>query len=174
MISNAKKVIKRIFLIERLPEPLTPADEHLQIFENYIGGTRLRLKSERRPSTDERRRLLEQRERIGSGVWSVSSIQLDEAEYSVFKPFRGREIRKNRYFYQPGDVCYEIDVFLGDLWGLNTAAVEFAAIDDSRGFREPGFSLLELTDREFFEGGNLVDRSFEDVREEFAKAKGKS
>ena len=173
MISNAKKVIKRIFLIEKLPDPLTPADEHLQIFENYIGGTRLRLRSVRRPSTGERRRYLEQRERIGSGVWSVSALQLDESEYSVFRPFRGREIRKNRYVYQPEDVSYEIDAFLGDLWGLNTAAVEFAGIDDFRNFTEPEFSLIELTDNEFFEGGNLVDRNFEDVREEYGKAKGK-
>jgi len=39
----------RLFLIERLPEPLTPAGAHLQLFDNYIENTRLRLRLIRDP-----------------------------------------------------------------------------------------------------------------------------
>ena len=50
----------RLFLIERLPEPLTPASAHLQIFDNYIAGTRLRLRLIRDPATKNWVRILQQ------------------------------------------------------------------------------------------------------------------
>ena len=43
MNKTALTQFRRLFLIERLPEPLEPKSAHLQIFDNYIEGTRLRL-----------------------------------------------------------------------------------------------------------------------------------
>lgn len=169
---NAEKVIKRGFIIEGLPEPIEPSDDHLQIFDNYVAETRLRLRSVRRPSSDERNWFLEQRERTAPGITSVTRLRLDRAEYDALKPLRGREIRKNRYSHSAGGVAYEIDVFLGDLWGLNLATVRFAAIADADAFEPPAFCLLEVTDNPAFEGRNLVDLDFDAVRSEFAKAKG--
>lgn len=171
---NAEKVIKRRFVIERLPEPLTPSDAHLQIFENYVPNTRLRLKSLRRPSSDERHWFLEQRETTGSGVTSVNRLWLDRPEYDALRPLRGREIRKNRYELEQDGTVFEIDVFLGDLWGLNLASVRFAALADAEAFDPPEFCLLEVTDNTLFEGSNLVDLDFPAVRLEFSKAKGES
>jgi hypothetical protein len=34
--------LRRVFLIKDLPQPLTRASRHLQIFDNYIENTRLR------------------------------------------------------------------------------------------------------------------------------------
>lgn len=171
---NAEKVIKRRFVIEVLPEPLKPSDEHVQIFENYVPGTRLRLKSLRRPSTDERSWFLEQRETTGYGVTSVNRIRLDRPEYDALRPLRGREIRKNRYEFEHDGTVFEIDVYLGDLWGLNLAAVRFAALADAEAFEPPAFCLLEVTDNPSFEGSNLVDLDFPAARSEFAKAKSES
>lgn len=169
---NAEKVIKRRFIVEKLPEPLKPSDEHLQIFDNYVADTRLRLRSVRKPSSDERNWFLEQRERTAPGVTSVHRLRLDRAEYDAFRPLRGREIRKNRYEHSSGGVAYEIDVFLGDLWGLNLATVRFAALADAESFQPPDFCLLEVTENRTFDGRNLVDLDFAAVRTEFAKAKG--
>ncbi|HUF02863.1 MAG TPA: hypothetical protein VMM38_01675 [Aridibacter sp.] len=171
---NAEKVIKRRFVIKSLPEPLKPLDDHLQIFENYISGTRLRLKSLRKPSKDDRRWFLEQREPTGPGVTSVNRLRLDRSEYEALRPLRGREIRKNRYEFEHAGTVFEIDVFLGDLWGLNLAAVRFAALADAEAFEPPAFCLLEVTDNPSFEGSRLVDLDFPAVRSEFVKAKGES
>ena len=46
-----KSELRRVFLIQDLPEPLTRASSHLQIFDNYIEKTRLRLRSVRVPET---------------------------------------------------------------------------------------------------------------------------
>lgn len=169
---NPEKVIKRRFLIEGLPEPLKPSDDHQQIFENYVAGTSLRLRSVRRPASDERRWFFERREALGNGVLMVNRIPLDRAEYDALRPLRGRELRKNRYLLTIDDTSYEFDVYLGDQWGLNVAAVRFAALADAEGFAVPEFSQLEITDLAVFDGPNLVNRTFVEIRKEFAKAKG--
>lgn len=173
-MSGAEKVILRKFLIEKLPDTLAPADEHLQIFENYIEGTRLRLRSVRRPSNDERRWYFEQRESVRAGTMAINRLRLDRSEYEALKPLKGREIRKNRYETTIGGTGFEIDVFLGDLWGLNTAQVRFAALADAEAFSPPAFCLLEITNNPAFDPDFLVDKQFEDVKREFAKAKGGS
>jgi len=44
MNKTAQTELHRLFLIERLPDPLLPASSHLQIFDNYIENTRMRLR----------------------------------------------------------------------------------------------------------------------------------
>src|SRR5918912_3220801 len=44
---------ERKFLLRELPEPLTRASEHVQIWDNYITNTRLRLRRIRVPKTKE-------------------------------------------------------------------------------------------------------------------------
>jgi hypothetical protein len=109
-----------------LPQPLTRASRHLQIFDNYIENTRLRLRSIRRPETKEWTWVLEQRAPLEDlSQWIVSRIYLSETEHQAFEIFEGREvrknervqtneIRKNRYFYDAGDKAVEIDVFLAN------------------------------------------------------------
>jgi CYTH domain-containing protein len=165
---------RRRFIIERLPGPVTPSDEHLQIFENYIAGTQLRLRSVRKPSTDERMRLIERVERTGRFASSTTAFLLGREEYEAMRPLRGREIRKNRYHFEQEDLSLEVDIFLGPLWGLNTATAAFESEAEAEEFVPPGLCLLEISEDTFFEGSNLSERNFEDVRTRFAKAKGES
>ncbi len=123
---------RRVFLLQNLPEPLTRASRHLQIFDNYIENTRLRLRSVRVPETKKWTYIFEQRFPVDEKdltVWRVSQIFLNEMEHQAFEQFEGREIktneniatneiRKNRYFYLIEDREIEIDLFLGELWGL--------------------------------------------------------
>ncbi|HSK71120.1 MAG TPA: hypothetical protein VK892_05460 [Pyrinomonadaceae bacterium] len=163
---------RRLFLLQELPEPLTRASEHLQIFDNYIENTRLRLRSARVPQTKEWTWILQQRfplEESNLTIWRTAEIYLNEAEYNFFQPFEGREIRKNRYFYEFGERQIEIDVFLGELWGLNLAKGNFETEEELKIFEIPSFSIAEVTNNPFFTGENLVTKNFADVQNEFAR-----
>ncbi len=165
-----KSELRRVFLIQDLPEPLTRASSHLQIFDNYIEKTRLRLRSVRVPETKKWSWILEHRflpDENDLSMWKVAEMFLNEAEYHVFEQFEGREIRKNRYYYALCDNQLELDVFIGKLWGLNTAKVVFDSIEELQNFEIPSFAIREVTNNHFFVNENLVGKSFADVRKEF-------
>jgi CYTH domain-containing protein len=169
---------RRLFLLERLPEGINRADEHLQFFDNYIDNTRLRLRTTRQPHTKTWQYALEQiepGEEINS--WSISTILLNEAEHYAFSAFEGREIKRNerietneirfnRYTYNGLD----IDVFLGkEIWGLVIATMRFEERQEMDAAASPEFAILEITGNSFFIGENLIGKSFESVREEFER-----
>ena len=162
----------RTFLLEALPEPLTRASAHVQIFDNYIHGTRLRLRSVRTPETAEWTRILQQRFPVTPETLSsmkISEIYLNDAEYAQFETFEGLEIRKNRYFHEFDGKSFAFDVFLGKLWGVNMARVEFDDAGAMDRFEPPPFAVFEITNDPFFLGEVLVTKTFEDVRAEVAR-----
>ena len=142
---------QRLFLIQTLPEPLTPASSHIQIFDNYIPETRLRLRKIRDPYSKSWTHSLQ---RSGS-----DELHLDPKEYAVFERFEGREIRKNRYFHDFDRVMFTFDVYLGPLWGLSTAGATFESTE-----APPPFAIIEVTGNEFFDGRNLVEKTIDDVK----------
>lgn len=158
----------RTFLIDALPEPLTPQASHLQLFDNYIHETRLRIRSIRVPETKEWTHILQQRFPVDAthrGEWRYADIYLSEGEYEHFKPFEGNEIRKNRYFHEFDGHMFAFDIYLGTrLWGLNRARVEFASEQGLAAFEPPPWAVIEVTNNPFFDDANLVDKKFEDVR----------
>ena len=163
---------RRLFLINDLPEPLTRADAHLQIFDNYIENTRLRLRRVRVPHTREQSWMLEHRfplEENNLAVWKLAEVFLREEEYKPFEHLEGREIRKNRYFYELDDKRISIDVYLGALWGLNMARISFENEEEMEHFEAPPFAVFEITNDKFFSGENLVGKNFSDVQAEFEK-----
>ena len=172
---------RRIFLLRNLPEPLTRASRHLQIFDNYIENTRLRLRSVRVPKTKTWTWILQQIEFSGDlSRRTLAEIYLNETEHAAFEMFEGREvsknervetneIRKNRYFYDFDGTEIEIDLFLGELWGLITAQISFENADELEFFNPPPFAAAEVTNREFFTGRNLIGKTFADVQKELEK-----
>ena len=172
MDKTDKMELRRIFLLENLPEPLTRASFHIQLFDNYIEKTRLRLRFERNPQTKNQTWILQQRFPVNENnlsVWNISQIYLNENEYKVFEKFEGREIRKNRYFYEYEGRQFQIDVYLGQLWGLNIANVYFETETEMKDFQIPPFAVFEITNCKFFTGGILVNKNFTDVQDEFEK-----
>lgn len=169
MDKTAQTELHRLFLIERLPEPLTRASSHVQIFDNYIEGTHLRLRHIRDPYSNTWTRIIQKRFQAGVGETRLSEIHLDEGEYSYFAQFEGREIRKNRYFHEFDRVSLTFDVYLGALWGLCTAKADFETREIMSGFVPPPFVVFEVTSDEFFEGRNLVSSSFADAQAEVAQ-----
>jgi CYTH domain-containing protein len=171
--------LRRLFLFQNLPAPLTAASAHLQIFDNYIENTRLRIRSLRSPETKQWTFVLQQITAVGDDLArsEISEIYLNDQEHSVFEQFEGREIqrneraatneiRKNRYFYDFHGKQIELDVFLGDLWGLNLARATFETEREMKDFSVPPFVILEVTKNPFFAGVNLVGKKLTDLRAE--------
>ena len=172
MNKTAQIEYRRLFLLEGLPEPLTRASAHIQLFDNYIEHTRLRLRAVRDPETKEWTRILQQRiclDHDAAGTLKTSEIYLDDDEYAQFAQFEGSEIRKNRYFHEFDGRMVAFDVYLGKLWGLNTACIEFQSPVEQRIYEPPPFAVFEVTDDPFFLGENLVSKHFADVQGEVAK-----
>lgn len=172
MTKTAQTELHRLFLIERLPEPLTRSSSHLQLFDNYIEKTRMRLRSIRDPYRNTWTRLLQQRFpsiENETAVSKLAEIHLNDDEYTVFEQFEGREIRKNRYFHEFDRVSFAFDVHLGPLWGLNTARVDFETRERLDNFLPPPFAVFEVTNNPFFCGENLVEKNFSDIQSEVAR-----
>ncbi len=178
-----KTELRRVFLFEKLPAPLTAASGHLQIFDNYIENTRLRIRSMRSPETKQWTFILQQIFSVAENLSHrrIAEIYLDEAEHQAFERFEGRkvklnervvsnEIRKNRYFQEIGGRQVEFDVYLGDLWGLNLARVCFETENELTNYNIPPLLVYEVTNMPFFSGVNLVGKKTEDVREEIASS----
>ena len=180
MDKTARTEMRRVFLLQNLPEPLTRASRHQQIFDNYLENTRLRLRSVRVPETKAWTWILQQHTPLENLAGSeIAEITLNEAEHVALEIFEGRdisknerlstsEIRKNRYFYDCGGRKIEIDLFLGELWGLITAQVYFENAATMKSFAPPPFVIAEVTTNEFFTGRNLLGKSFANVQKEFA------
>jgi CYTH domain-containing protein len=170
MTKTAATEFSRLFLIERLPEPLTSASSHIQIFDNYVSSTRIRLRKIRDPYAGTWTRVLQQRfTRSEYSSTKFAEIYLNEDEYAVFKQFEGREIRKNRYFHEFDRVNFIFDVYLGNLWGLNTAKVDFSMAHEMENYEPPPFAIFEITNDPFFFGENLVEKKFSDIQAEVVR-----
>ncbi len=170
MNKTAQSEFHRLFLIEKLPEPLGAASRHLQILDKYIEGTRIRLRQMRDPYSNERTQILQKRIDPSTGAESRSAeVHLDDHEYSLFDQFGGPEIRKNRYFHEFDLVTYTFDVYLGRLQGLKLARADFETGDAARDLALPGFSVIEVTNEPFFAGEHLANKDFSDVAVEIER-----
>ncbi|HEX8476323.1 MAG TPA: hypothetical protein VF666_20145 [Pyrinomonadaceae bacterium] len=163
---------ERRFLLRTLPEGLSVTDRHLQIFDNYITGTRLRLRKIRVPATREWTWKLTQKFAPAPPDYSrniITNIYLSQYEYEMLSVFEGNELRKNRYPYEHEGRTYSVDVFLGALYGLILAETEFATDEEMHAHATPSFAALEVTNEEMFTGGKLVDSTADAIREELAR-----
>ncbi|HEY9283513.1 MAG TPA: hypothetical protein VIP46_08670 [Pyrinomonadaceae bacterium] len=166
---------ERRYLLRELPPGLRVNDPHTQIFDNYITGTRLRLRKIRVPERREWTWKLTQKFAPDPADFSrtvVANIYLSQIEYETFSVFEGNEIRKNRYPCEHGGRRFSVDVFLGPLHGLILAETEFDTDEAMRDFPAPPFAAREVTDDEMFTGGRLVELTVDEIRAELARRAG--
>lgn len=166
MNKPAPTELHRLFLVERLPEPLTTASAHLQVFDTYIPHTRLRVRQMRDPSTNHWTRMLQQRFCTTEDAYAVTRLvemHLDDDEFAVFERMRGAETRKNRYFHEFDGASVVFDIYLGELSGLITAKVEFETREQMLSYEPAPFLIFEVTEDEFFETRCLAEANFADV-----------
>lgn len=165
---------ERRFLLEDLPEGLTRASQHRQIWDNYITGTRMRLRQIRVPATKERQWKLTQKYAPAPPDFSrtiITNLYLSAQEYEVLYVFAGNEIRKNRYPFEHEGRSYGIDVFLGPLWGLILAETGFETDEEMDQFTLPSFALADVSRDEMFTGGRLAYLTIEDIQAHLSKVR---
>lgn len=168
----ARREFERRFILRGLPEGLTPADGHTQITDNYLTGTRLRLRKVRDPYANEWTLKLTQKFAPDSSDLSrtlVTSVYLTELEYEMLSVFEANELRKNRYAFEYEGRAYSIDVYLGGLRGLVLAETKFETAEEMEDFKAPAFVVAEVTNDEMFTPARLLDSTAEEIRAEMRR-----
>lgn len=163
---------ERRYLLQDLPEGLTRASPHVQITDNYITGTRLRLRKVREPLTNKWTVKLTQKFAPDPKDFSrtiITNIYLNALEAETLAVFNTNEIRKNRYAFEFEGRKFSVDMFLGDLFGLVMAEVSLETDKELDSFSQPPFAVADVTNIELFTGGRLYELTFADVREEIMK-----
>jgi CYTH domain-containing protein len=160
---------ERRYILKDLPEGLTRADPHLQITDNYITGSRLRLRKVREPRTNKwivkfTQKFAPNPEDLSRTL--ITNTYLNALEAELMSVFEANEIRKNRYHYEYEGHRFAIDMFLGDLFGLVLAEVSFETDEELDSFPAPPFVFAEVTNNVVFSGGRLSQMTFVEVREE--------
>ncbi len=158
---------ERRYLLRDLPEGMTRADPHLQITDNYITGTRLRIRKVREPRSNKWTVKFTQKFAPDPDDLSrtiITNTYLNALEAEVFASYNTNEIRKNRYTFEFEGRKFSIDMFLGDLFGLVLAEVSFETDEELDNFLKPPFALVDVTNEPLFTGGRLCELTFSDVR----------
>jgi len=160
---------ERRYLLQDLPEGITRADPHLQITDNYITGTRLRIRKVREPRTNKWTVKFTQKYAPDPNDLSrtiITNTYLNALEAEVLSVFDTNEIRKNRYHFEFEGRKFSADMFLGDLFGLVLAEVGFETDEELDNYPKPPFALIDVTNEPLFTGGRLCELTFSDVREQ--------
>ena len=164
---------ERRYLLRDLPEGLTRADPHLQITDNYITGTRLRIRKVREPRTNKWTVKFTQKFAPNPDDLSrttITNTYLNALEAETLSVFNANEIRKNRYYLDYEGRQFSVDMFLGDLFGLVLAEVGFETDEELDNYPPPPFALADVTNIPLFSGGRLCELTFSEVREEIMRS----
>ena len=160
---------ERRYLLKDLPEGLTRADHHLQITDNYITGTRLRIRKVRDPKTNKWIVKFTQKFAPNPKDFSrtiITNTYLSAIEAETLSMFDANEIRKNRYKFEFEGRTFSIDMFLGRLFGLVLAETGFESDEEMVSFPLPAFAVADVTNDELFTGGRLSELTFADIQSE--------
>lgn len=163
---------ERRYLLQDLPEGISRVDHHLQITDNYITGSRLRIRKVRDPSTNKWTVKFTQKFAIEPSDLSrtiITNTYLNALEAETLSVFDSNEIRKNRYYFDYEGRKFSVDMFLGDLFGLVLAEVSFDTDEELESFPKPPFALADVTNNELFSGGKLSQLTFAEIREEIKR-----
>jgi len=160
---------ERRYLLQDLPEGLARTDPHLQITDNYITGTRLRIRKIRDPKTNKWTVKFTQKVPLKSNDLSrtlITNTYLNAIEAETLSVFNSNEIRKNRYYFDYEGRKFSVDMFFFELFGLVLAEVGFDNDEELANFPKPPFALADVTNEFAFSGGRLAELTFADVRGE--------
>ena len=164
---------ERRYLLQDLPEGLSRVDDHLQITDNYITGTRLRIRKVREPRSNKwvvkfTQKFAPDQSDLSRTI--ITNTYLNAIEADTLSMFNSNEIRKNRYYFDYEGRRFSVDMFLGDLFGLVLAEVSVDSDEELDNFPKPSFALADVTNNELFSGGKLCELNFAEVREEIRQS----
>ena len=164
---------ERRYLLHDLPEGLSRADHHLQITDNYITGTRLRIRKVRDPQTNKwivkfTQKFAPNPDDLSRTI--ITNTYLSAIEAETLSIFEANEIRKNRYKFEFEGREFAVDMFIGDLFGLVLAETGFESDEEMDNFPLPSFALADVTNNELFTGGRLSELTFADIQNEIERS----
>ena len=156
----ALREYERRFLLHEIPGG--SFERSLRITDNYISGTRLRV-----------RRVVENRDGVSTPTYKLTqkvaapdggpglttNFYLNEAEYNLLAALPCHRLSKVRYGLPP----FVVDVFEAPLDGLVTAEAEFADEKSLQAFEPPSFVVAEVTTDVRFTGGRLAVMTREEL-----------
>ena len=135
-----------------------------RIEDKYLTDTRLRLRTITDLDTGRQVIKLTKKEESPSPYYrTLSRILLTSAEFEVFNRLDGYMINKVRYYSNHGGKVYSLDAFEGELEGLLLSEVSTDDLDELMSITPPEFAYVEVTEDEFFDGGNLCKISCDDL-----------
>src|SRR5436190_16412036 len=163
---------ERRYLLQDLPAGLSRASDHVQITDNYMTGTRLRLRKVRDPQTN--KWVIKFTQKFAPNPkdlsrTTITNTYLNATEADTLAIFEANEIRKNRYHFEFEGRQFSVDMFLGDLLGLVLAEISFDDDDELDSFPLPSFALADVTNNEVFTGGRLSQLSLADIKDELVR-----
>jgi CYTH domain-containing protein len=162
---------ERRFLLWELPDGLEERP-YTHVTDHYLPDTRLRL----RRMTDEMDNIvaLKLTQKFGETAvptqhTTITNIYLNEAEYQTLAQLGGDLLTKRRYRYSSGNQTFSVDVFEGQLSGLILAEIEAQTDEQLQTVSLPAWAVAEVTNDNFFTGGNLVTVTLAQLQAELAK-----
>jgi CYTH domain-containing protein len=102
---------------------------------------------------------------------TISRILLSEKEYELFDSLPGYRLTKTRHYHNYAGRIFSIDVFEGELEGLILGETEADDLEDLMSVIPPNYSMREVTEDPFFDGGNLSKISHSDLLDKLAGRK---
>ena len=157
------------FLAKHLPEGLADCDfkEIIDIYvpkESRHPTLRIRKNGDKYEITKK-----EPVDENDSSEMHEHTTPLTKEEFKALSNIKGKRIRKLRYYYDHNGRTAEVDVFQDNLKGLIIIDFEFETSEEKAKFEIPDFCLTDITQEEFFAGGMVCGKCYEDLIEDLEK-----
>ncbi|HEX8287009.1 MAG TPA: hypothetical protein VF556_03385 [Pyrinomonadaceae bacterium] len=131
-----------------------PYSKNLQ--DKYLKDSRLRLRTLIDSDIDRRLIKLTKKYESDSPYFQmITTMILSEAECHLLNTLKGYNLKKNRYYHNFQNQIFSIDVFDNELKGLILCETERDSLDELLSIEFPGYAKTEVTEDNFFRGGNL-------------------
>ncbi len=138
--------------------------------DNYIRGTRLRLRV--LTDSDTGRRVIKLTKKFESPspfFRTISRILVSDEEYELLNRLAGDRLTKTRYYHTYLGRVFSIDVFQGELDGLILCETEADGLEDLMSIEPPPYTIREVTEDPFFDGGSLCGATRDDLSHKLAQ-----
>ena len=153
----ARFELERRWLVDATARPSLDGAWMTLIEDRYIDGTRLRLRQMSRPGLGETKwKLTKKYECEDPSVRPIVTSYLTEAEYHVFAALPAAPLRKRRYHLPIDGHFWSLDVFQGELDGLELVESETGDEAALRALVPPPWATKEVTHDPRYQGGALA------------------
>ncbi|MEO6214851.1 MAG: hypothetical protein ABIO86_02375 [Sphingomonas sp.] len=147
---------ERRFLVDRARRPDLAGLAWVEIDDRYITGTRLRLRRMTDGATGQvGLKLTKKYEADDPRARPIVTAYLDEAEYALFASLPAHRLVKRRYEVETPGGMFGIDIFEGNLAGLELAEIECPDDATLNALVVPNWAMADVSDDIRFQGGRL-------------------